>query len=897
MTVGDAVYRLVLAAFPANFRARYALDMETQFRAQRLRLRRRPVALTMLWARAVADALANGFALRRGRPPSGGRRSRRMPGETFLQDLRYAARGLRRDRAVTAVVVLTLTLGLSANAVMVGLVDQLLLQAPPGVENPSQLRRVYFASERPSPDSESVDHSSYPFMAAIRDQVPAFAAASLVSRHDVTIGGGADAREATAELVNAQYFAVLNLRPALGRFFTASEDGVRDAASVAVISHGFWIRELGQRSTVIGQTLRIEDKPFTVVGVTGPGFAGLRAPAVDVWVPPGSLGRELLGKNWESPNWFNFRLVARLAPEATDELANAQATAVWRRVQAELARDGPRFGDMKAFVVPLHGLGNPNGVLPEGKVGLWLLGVAVVVLLVAMANVANVLIARTLARRREIAVRLAMGINRRRLFGQMVTEAALLTAIAAGVGLAVSYIGGRYVQHAMMPEYLWGARVVDLRALGVTLGLIALVTLGAGLAPAFYALQTNLVGSLRAAARVAPRNAGAIRAGLLIAQVSLSVLLLVGAGLFVRSLLAVRAHDVGIDLDRVILATIPERPGVPKAEFERLHLEAVSRLGTLDGVTRIAVSRVSSPMGYSSGVTVRREGETLRGRDRAPAYFAIDPEYFATLGATIEQGRSFTAEDVRGDSQVAIINRAFRDEKWRDDNPVGQCLYFGFGGSTCTRIVGVVENILLYDRVDTSNSQLYLPSTHPQVKGAAPTGMLIRTSGDAAALVPAVRQALQTLAPDMPFVPVNTLDALTARQLQPWRLGTTMFLIFGGIALVIAAVGLYSAMAYAVSQRTHEIGIRMALGASRRHVVTRIGAHGAASVAIGLVVGLLAAAWASRWLVDLLYQTSPHDPIVFATVPLVLAIAGLAAAVVPIRRSAAVDPLLILKAE
>lgn len=303
-------------------------------------------------------------------------------------------------------------------------------------------------------------------------------------------------------------------------------------------------------------------------------------------------------------------------------------------------------------------------------------------------------------------------------------------------------------------------------------------------------------------------------------------------------------------------------------------------------------------MGISSASTVRREGEAIRGRgQRSPLFAAVDPGYFANIGASLEQGRSFTAADLAGNPDVVVINRAFKDERWPNENPIGQCLYFGVSGGTCTRIIGVVENILQYDRVDTSSPHIYLPPTHDQMKNAAPRGLLIRAFADATSLVPDVRRVLQSLAPDMPFVPVDPLETLTAPQLQSWRLGSTMFLIFGGISLVIAAVGLYSLMAYTVSQRSPEIGIRLALGASRRHVAAQIVRHGVAPIAAGLALGLLVAALSTRWIADLLYETSPRDPLVFATVAIVLATAGLIAAIVPVLRAAAVDPLSILRAE
>jgi predicted permease len=549
-----------------------------------------------------------------------------------------------------------------------------------------------------------------------------------------------------------------------------------------------------------------------------------------------------------------------------------------------------------AFTARLDGMSDPYGIAPEGKVSAWLLGVAAIVLLTAIANVAHLLLTRAFARRREIAVRLAVGISRPRLLGQLLTESALLTAIAVGIAVAVAYLGGRAIQQVFVPGVAVHVPIVDLRGLAVTFGLAALTSLGVGLAPAWYALSTDLADSLRSSTRSTARHGGALRAALLVTQVALSVVLLVGAGLFVRSLLAVRAHDVGIDLDRVILARLSDRTSVSLADAESLHERAVERLRALPGVERVAVTRASSPRGMSSAVSMLKQTWTLsdlKGRPM-PGLNVVTSDYFPTIGASLERGRSFGNDG--GAASELIINRALADSWWPDEDPIGQCIRVG-NDRACTTIVGIVENILMYDRLDTNSAQVYLSPAHEHGGKARPRGLMIRATGSAEALLPAVRPILQSLSPDMPYVPADTLENLVAPQLKPWRLGTTMFLIFGGIALVIAVVGLYGAMAFAVSQRTFEIAIRLALGAPRRHVARQVAARGLAAIGAGLVLGFGLALVATRWLVDLLYETSPRDPLVFAAVIAVLAIAAVAAAIVPIRRSTALDPIVILKTE
>lgn len=891
---GDALYRLMLHAFPPSFRRRHGEQMLAQFQAQRQSLSTRPVALATLWIRAGADTLWHGLALRR----EGAARSRPIGGAAvaFSSDVRYAVRGLRRDRGVTAVIVTILTVGIAANAIMFGVIDQLLLRPPSGVGHADAVRRVHFGSERPRKTGQFVaERHSYPFVAAIRDSVPAFSVAAATSLAEVTLGAGTDARQATAQLVDAAYFPLLELRPAAGRFFTRAEGTVPDAQPVVVLSHGFWRRAYAGDHRVIGQTVRVENAVLTIVGVAPSGFSGIDSTPVDVWVPIGTLAPTVLGERWASnPGRYAFGLVARLSPDATPALADAQATTALRRAVAEM----PMFDQQgTAFTAPLERLRAPNGILAEGKVGLWLLGVSAIVLLVAVANVVSLLLTRTLSRRREVAVRLALGVSRRRLLGQSLTESGLLCALAAAAALAVAYMGGRFVQQVLLPGFAWPESVVDARVLVITLAISTLTAFAAGLAPAVQAVSTDILGSLRSSSRVTTGRTGLLRTGLLVGQVALCVVLLVGAGLFVKSLHALRGLDVGIDLDRVIQTVLPDRPGMRLAEVEGLYVQAKERLVGIPGVERVTIARSSAPMGISSAFSILREGWTLSdtsGRPM-PSLSVVSPDYFAILGASLERGRGLTVEDDSG-SRVAVINRALAADFWPDSDPIGQCLRVG-GMNPCTLIVGIVENILLFDRVNTNRSQLYLLPSHPDAGGQRPRALLIRTLADADPLVPIVQQALQSLTPDMPYVPVSTMEERTARQLQPWRLGTTMFVLFGGVALLISAAGLFSAMAHAVSQRGREIGIRMALGASTWRVVVQIGRRAAATLAVGTIVGLLLAGAATRWLSDLLYQTSPRDPFVFVAVASVLTIVGVAAAVVPARRSTAIDPVVVLKTE
>ena len=595
------------------------------------------------------------------------------PLEELLQDVRYSVRTLRRAPLFAAVAVLTLTLGVAANAVMVGVVDQMLLRPPAGIGRADSVRRVYFHTDDQQRVTGPVavrafNYHSYPVVAAIRNNVAAFDVSAATYRTDVSVGGGADVQSAHVELTNADYFRVLGLRPAAGRFFTADEDRVPDADPVVVLSHRFWMRELGGSPQVLGSQLLVEGALLTIVGIAPQGFSGIDRQPVDFWVPIGTLGRLLLGPQWESDyGRFAFGIVARLSADATDEIANTQATAAYR-ASLEAADQSPWMQDphASAFAVPLSGLHAPTGIAAEGRVGLWLLGVSVVVLLIAGANVVQLLLTRTLTRRREITMRLALGASRGRLVRQLLTESTILAALAATTALAVTYLGGRLVQQLLLPGFAWDERVIDVRMLVVALGVGVLLALVTGLAPAIFGLSNSHRDGLRPA-RVTTGRTGALRGGLLVVQTAFSVVLLVGAGLFAKSLYAVRTHDVGVDLERVLEATLPGRPGgISAADAETLYTSSLQRLAVIPGVERVAMTYRMTP------VAIRVEGATEDRHERAvPMMTVVTPDYFATIGASIEYGRDLTRDDDRLAVRVAVVNRALAAEYWSGGDPLG----------------------------------------------------------------------------------------------------------------------------------------------------------------------------------------------------------------------------------
>ena len=817
---------------------------------------------------------------------------------SFADDLRYAARSLARRPTLLLVTTITLSIGIAANAIMFGVVDQLLLRAPAHVAAADRLTRIYYRDV----DGAEVSINpvtTYPVLTALRANAPAFSdLAAYGFPGEYSLGRGREAQNVSVQLVSGNYFRLLGVRPVLGRGLTDDDDLVPDGQPVAIVSDGLWRRQFGGDSSAIGRTLLLQGKTFTVVGVAPRGFAGIDRQKVDVWLPISAFGNEMLGPGWHNTtnNWW-AQIIGRVRPNIVPAVAAEQATAAYRGLIRQWKES---FRDSTSAVVlsSIIGTRTPNGLSREGKVSLWLMGVSGIVLLIACANVANLLIARTVERRREIAVRMALGVSRARLVRMLLTEAALLALLGSVAALLIAHGASRVVQDILLPNIVWSESVLDARVFAFTLGVTVLCMLLAGVAPAVQGMGTKVSEALKASSQQVAGGRGRMRFTLLLAQAALSVILLVGAGLTVRSLRNVASREVGLDRDRVLRVTMPlARFGFDTAQIEEIYRRGVERLRAVPGVTNVAVARLTTPMGgaHANGFSVPG-AERLQLPGGGPYNSKVTSGFFATVGATIIHGRDFTPAEERGPARVLIVNEALANAYWPNTSAIGQCAKFG-QDSVCSEIIGVVRNVLLFRMINDDRAIVYAPPTHPGITGARPGAMLVRVSRDPAVIIPTVRRELQALAPTMPFVQVKPYSELVDPQLQPWRLSATMFTLFGVIALIIAAVGLYSVMAYWVSQRTHEIGVRMALGAQRSDVVRLVAVQSSRAVVAGLVLGGVAAVFASRWITDMLYETSPYDPAVYGAAALVLSLAAIVASIVPARRSTAVDPAQAIRTE
>ncbi len=813
--------------------------------------------------------------------------------DTLLQDLRYAFRMLLKTPTLTVAAIVCLGLGIGANSAIFGIVDRLLFRPPAHVRDAAGIQRIYFAHSHPTFGNYTNSTTSFRVFHALEGPSSVFASVAAVWGADVSFGRGPEAQQVRAQLVSASYFPLLGVQPALGRFFGPDEDRL-GGPTVAVLGYAFWHHQFADDSTVLGRDLDLGRGRYTVVGVAPDRFTGVGLEPVDVWLPIRPAGEALMGTPWlTEKGYYWIQTIARLAPTTGPAQAEGEATLAYRR---NAAADGERAdSNTRVLLGPIQQARGPAGSV-DAKVATWVAAVAMIVLLIACANVANLLLARAVQRQREIAVRLALGAGRGRLARQLLTESALLAVAGGGAAVLVALWVGPLLRALLLPAVPDLRTAVDGRVLAFTAGLAALTGLLSGLAPAIQASRPDLAVALKAGAGEGRYQHSRTRTGLLIAQVALTLMLLAGAGLFVRSLRNVRAIDIGMEVDRLLVASMDLRSAnYPRKEINALYDRMLERVRALPGVTDAAVT-IGNPFGWSFATDLKVPGlDSLpRSPGGGPYINYVSPDYFSTLGMTIKRGRGFTAEDRHGGAQVAVVGEAMARRFWPTADPIGRCLLIA--ERECSQVVGIVADAKRDAVIEEAQTQYYVPLAQWPDENSV-TAMYVRTAGSPDQMAAAVRREMQSAAPDLPFAQVQPLADVIAPQLRPWRMGSLMFSLFGALALALAAVGLYGVLAYSVTQRTHEIGVRIALGAERRNVLGLVIGHGLRVVGIGVLIGAVGAIAGGRALKALLYGVSPADPLVLAAVALVLLTVALAASWLPARRATKVDPMVALRYE
>jgi putative ABC transport system permease protein len=818
--------------------------------------------------------------------------------ETTVQDIRYSIRGLRSRPAFTFGVMITLGLGIGANASMFGIVDQLLFRAPAFMRDPATVHRVYLTLV--GDDEHRVSHNfQFPRFLDLQRETHSFSAMSAFSTTPSAIGDGEETRERQVTAASGNYFEFFNARPALGRFFTPQDDSVPRGSPVVVLGHAYWLSEFGGSADVLGKQIRIGHTLHTIIGVAPKGFTGMSDQGVPaMYVPITTHAWDVRGYDYSRRyTWSWLEIIARRKPGVSIAAAESDLSEAHVRSRMienpELGANGVALLRPRGALGPVQ-IGRGPQANNESKVVVWVGGVAIIVLLIACANVANLLLSRAVTRQREIALRLALGVSRGRLVRQLLTESLVLAVLGGLIGVATAQWGTAAVRAFFLPKELTMSVFTDSRTLVVALVATLVAAILTGIAPAVKAVRSDLTNALGAGAREAGARPSPARTALLVFQATLSVVLLIGAGLFVRSLHNVRTMRLGYDVDPLVVLSESMR-GVKLSQSEAVALEqrVIDEVKAVPGVVS-ATPAATVPFWSNEQHALYVAGIDSAWKLGRFLLQAGNLEYFKTFGTRIIRGRSFENTDGATAPRVLIASQGLTKLLWPGQDPIGKCARIGSDRAPCSTVIGVAEDMQARTLGVTNEYSYYIPIT----QYAGPTGMqVVRVEGEADAYVETLRRHLQRVMPGASYVTVRPMRSMVDPTMKSWRVGATMFLGFGVLALVLAAVGLYSVIAYAVAQRRQEIGVRIALGASRRSIVGLVVGSGVRVVTLGIVAGVAIAFWASRWLGTLLFRQSPTDPAVYAAVAGVLITVALVATALPGFRAARVDPNVALRSD
>jgi predicted permease len=853
---------------------------------------------------------------------------------TFRQDLRYGLRILLKQKGVTAVAVLSLALGIGANTALFSIVDAILLRQLP-VKEPERL--VLFKSIFPpgftpgnyngSPDSDPNKKTSFPYQSFLRMREQQSPLSDVIAYGNVVLTVNADGQAdlASGQAVSGNYFAGLGVQAFLGRTITDGDDNAA-AGAVAVLSYRYWQRRFGGDPAVIGKLINLNNGAFTVIGVTPKRFEGTGqlGSSRDVTIPiacePQLYGERERSRMYRAGDWW-LRLMGRLKPGATAEQARAQLESVFHQsvLDHRIARQAYESGgnpvaaldpkDYPRLVVDPGGQGE-TGTRRRYAPSLYLLlGVVGAVLLIACANVANLLLSRAASRQKEIGVRLALGASRPRLIRQLLTESVLLALLGGTFGVLI----GLWIKDGLLAVSDWGGGVMgaleprlDWRVLAFTLALSLLTGIIFGLAPAWRATKVDLTPALKDSLRgTSAASRSLLGRGMVVLQVALSLLLLVGAGLFIRTLLNLQRIDPGFNTRNLLLFGVePALAGYNGERLRRFYQQMSERLEALPGVQTVTFSRVR----LLSGGTSSRETFLPAGPDGRitgignVSLLQVRENFFEAMGIPLQAGRTIKPQDDERASRVALVNQAFAQRYFSNENPVGRRFGFSERSADEIEIVGMVRDAKYARQHDEIQPTVYL-SWRQDLRSLTRATFEVRTAGDPTATVGAIRQAVREVDATLPLIDIRLQADQADQMLAMERLLARLLTLFGLLAQQLASIGLFGVMAYAVSQRTHEIGIRMSLGADRGDVLMMILRQGMTLVLLGIGLGLAGAYVLTKYLgswVDLsgmLYGVQVSDPLTYGVIVLLLALVGLISCFIPAWRATKVDPIVALRVE
>jgi predicted permease len=737
----------------------------------------------------------------------------------------------------------------------------------------------------------------------LRRWTSSFSALAGFYETNLAVGEGESSLERRVGAVSALFFEFFDAVPALGRFFRADEDVTPRGADVAVLSHAFWQAEFGGRD-VRGERLQVGEVRATIIGVAPAEFAGVNdaSPPV-VYIPitsfAGSSASNDARTYFNTYQWGWVQVLVRRKPAVSREHAERDAsrayTRSWEAARAageeELPSEAAR---PRALVSSVRSAAGPDPSL-EARTALWVTAVAVIVLVIACANVANLFLSRALRRHRETSVRLALGIGRGRLVRQAIMESLALGLAGGTMALLVAQWAGAAIRGMLITTLKAAPVLTDGRTIAVTLGLAVVAGVLVGLAPALVSNRDNLAASLRGGVRGGTSEGGRLRSSLLVAQATLSVVLLVGAALFVRSMASVKAMPMGYDVDRVLLVNRINRGSV----FHEAAQLAMRRILLATAQSHPGVESAawasSAPFVSTSSTSLYVDGVDSVARLGTFTYQVTTPGYFHTMGTRILRGRGLTAEDRAGAPPVVVISEDMAKALWPGGNALGSCFRMRADTMPCMTVVGIAEDMVQREITGTERFHYYVPID--QQTRTWGNWMVLRVRGDPAREAESIRAALQRVMPGTSYVTVRLLRDIVDDAQRSWRMGSTMFLAFGLLALIVAAVGLYGVISYNVAQRSHELGVRVALGAQSRDVVRLVVGQGARFATMGLGLGLLLAYLAARWVQPLLFQQSARDPAVYGVVAALLLTVALLSSALPAWRATRADPNTALRSD
>ena len=811
--------------------------------------------------------------------------------ETALQDLRFGFRMLRRSPGFSALAVLCLTLGIGANAAVFSWIEGILFRPYPAVTHQERLLALG-GTERGEARGTPI---SWPDFVDLQRSCTLFDAFFVTKIMGTTLSIGDRAEVTTGSIVSANYFDAIGVHPILGRGFEPGEDTGRNAHPVTVISYQLWKGRFKGDPQIIGKTQRLNGVLHTIAGVTPEGFYGTFVGwAMQFWVPAsmeetfeaGGYKLEDRGARW-------IEAYVRLKPGVTLAQAQQEISAVAQRLEADYPATNRGRG-IKLWPLWQTPFNNAGTLLPTLEI---MLAVVVFVLLIACANVGNLLLVRSFARRHEMTVRLAIGAGRGRLLKQLFTEGLILSAFGAAGGILVAY----WCRHALV--LLFPARrgvamhlpgEIDWRVLALSAGVCLIATLLLGLVPAMQTGKIDLAGALKAesAGVVGGRGRAWIRSGLVVMQVSLSFVLLVGMGLLLQSLQKIRTTSPGFSTHGVLETVVPlVSAGYDAPRAQSFQDELLERVKALPGVESAAFGRMT-PLSYGSfsSAPIAVDGYQAPPEEQPIVqYNEVGPDYFATMGIPLVSGREFTRADDEKAALVAVVNETMAGKYWRGKNPIGERVQVK---GRWMQVVGVAKDSKYQSVRETPKPFFYVPLRQNFSRGA---DLFIRTPLNAETMATALAREVHTLDPGLALYEVITLQEQLDRSTSPQLVAVTLVGVLGGLALLLAAIGLYGVMSYAVSQSTRELGLRMARGAHASDLLRLVMSRGLALTAGGVLLGTAAALALTRLLGNMLYRVSPRDPLAFGSAFAVMMIVSLAACFLPAWRAARTDPARALR--